>query len=266
MIEIIGAASLSEVGDFLGAIAWPLVALIAIFAALTDRGRRLLRPIMKRVRKISGAGFALELSPEAAAATKAEVEGTIQDFALSLRDEFERLAYAHHVRDHLAATMKELLAGHEAPDSRRATVHLRDALYRDGLYQLVDYWPAGGGADRRFSKRFGMLGRAWRLEDSLYKPKVPVDIQELIEDWGMTREQAERVGRERQSFFCGVLRDEDALVGVFYMDAKEEDAFPSDIEKRFAQSQAADHLATAVGRVQQAIADRGPGIKLLQSD
>lgn len=269
MLEPLEAVvSFSEITDLISVIIWPLVVLIALGAALTDRGRRLLRPILRRIRKVSGGGFALELSPEAAAATKADVEGTIRDFGDSLRDELERLAYAHNVRDHLAETVEDLFDGYglPEPDTRRATVHVRDALYRDALYQLIDYWPDGGGADRRYSTGFGMLGRAWRLGRSLYKPEVPVSAEELIEEWGMKREQAERVGRDRQSFFCGALRYENALVGMFYMDAKDEHAFPQDIESRFEQSEAAKDLATAVGRVRRDIATRGPGIKILQSD
>jgi hypothetical protein len=82
----------------------------------------------------------------------------------------------------------------------------------------------------------------------------------------MTREQAERAGQVRKSFFCGVLSYKNVLVGVFYMDAKTEKAFPSDIEARFEKSDSAATLASAVGEARKGIAGLGPGIRLLQSD
>jgi hypothetical protein len=228
----------------------------------------LLRPVLRRVQKISGGGFALELSPEAAAATKADVEGAIAEFKVPLRDEFDRLAYLHNVKEHLEHTVDELQQGQSVPEEGdfRATVHVGDALFRDGLYQLVDYWPRGDGAGRRFSTRFGMLGRAWRLGESLYRPDVTLSQEELVADWGMTREQAKRIGRHRQSIFCGALRYKDALVGMLYMDAKVECAFASDIRERFEASEKAKNLAAAIGNVRTDIADRGPAIKILETD
>jgi hypothetical protein len=261
--------SFSEVIDFVDVIIWPLVILIAIGLAITDRGQRFLRPILRRIRKVSGGGFALELSSEAAAATKVDVEGAITDFSKPLADEFERIAYAKKIRECLADAVAELLTDHQCPKAceHRATVYVSDALYRDALYQLVDYWPGGDGSGRRFSMRFGILGTAWRLGESLYRGRIPSDSpQKLIRGWGMTREQAEGAGRGRQSFFCGVLRDRGALVGVLYMDAKTENAFPKDIVKRFRESRSAPNLGARVGEVHRHIADLGPAIRVLQSD
>jgi hypothetical protein len=259
-------AAFSEFIDLAAVLVWPLVVVFALLVAITDRGRRLLRPILRRIRKVTGpGGFALELSVEAAAATKADVEGAIRDFSVALRDEFERLAYAEDVRNRLAATVQDALSGHELPAGHdyRATVHVRDALYVDALYQLVDYWPGGTGAGRRYSTRFGMLGRAWRLGTSEYEDDIPTTAEDLIKGWGMTQEQAERAGRDRRSFVCGILQHGGSLVGVLYLDAKRERAFPTDIVDRLDNSQLSSELASAVARVHERIASRGPGIELL---
>ena len=57
-------------------------------------------------------------------------------------------------------------AGMDPNAGYRATVHIPDVLFSDTLYQLLDYWPKGKGGGRRFSARFGILGLAWRLEES----------------------------------------------------------------------------------------------------
>lgn len=261
-------AERSDFVDLLSVIAWPLIALIAILVAVSDRGRRLLRPILRRIRKLGGpGGFALELSEEAAAATKSDVQGAIHEYSLALRDEFERLAHAEDVRNRMVAAVETALAGHRRPDGHdlRATVHIHDALYVDALYQLVDYWPGGGGSGRRLSIRFGIVGRVWRRAESEYEPGS-IRTEELMEKWGMTREQAEQQARGRKSFVCVVLRHKGSLVGVMYMDAKVAESFPNDILCRLDDSPLVADLATAVGSVRQQIAKRGPALKLLQSD
>ncbi len=261
--------AVNDLTEFVRVVAWPLVVVFAISVAVTDRGRRVLRPILRRLRKVTGpGGFALELSEEAAAATKADVEGAIHEYSGALRHEFDRIAYAEDVRSRVGTSVSRALSQHRLPEDHdyRATVHVRDALYRDALYQLVDYWPDGGGADRRFSTRFGILGRAWRLGRSLYERDVPTSPESLICQWGMTAEQAERAARGRRSFVCVVLRHQGSLVGVLYIDAKVGSAFPDDIETRLEASPEVAEVAAAVGRVHARIATRGPALKLLESD
>lgn len=263
-----GVVSFSEVVNLISVLIWPLVVLVACGIAVSDRGRRLLRPIFRRLRKISGGGFALELSPEIAVATKADVEGTIRAFSGPLGEQFEILAYAKKIRAVLETVVNTLHPKEECGPGcdHRATVYVSDALYRDALYQLVDYWPIGSGAGRRFSQRFGILGRAWRLETTIYESEIPAHEPEaLIASWGMNREQAEVAGRGRQSFFCGVLKDDTGvMVGVVYMDSTLPEAFP-EVKERF-EAHASSDLGGRVGEVHRGIAALGPSIKVLQSD
>src|SRR4051794_2752150 len=108
-------ASFQEVIDLISVVVWPLVVVIAIGFAASDRGKRLLRPILRRIRKVSAGTFALELSEEAAASTKADVEGAVRDFSSALRDEFNRLAYAEDVRNRLRTVVEEALKGQSLP-------------------------------------------------------------------------------------------------------------------------------------------------------
>jgi transcriptional regulator with GAF, ATPase, and Fis domain len=143
---------------------------------------------------------------------------------------------------------------------------VEDALVKNALYQLADYWPAGKGAGRRFSVRFGILGRAWRLGRSLYEDDVPIDEDKLIEQWGMTRAQARSAASGKRSFVCVMLSHGGQNVGVLFMDAMPANAFQSDILDRFHADASMTQLAAAVGQVRQRIGRLGPGIKLLDDD
>jgi hypothetical protein len=277
------AASLPEWTDLVNVVVWPLVVLIALWFAWSDRGRRLLRPVLRRVRKVAGAGFALELSEENARSTKADVEGGLADYAKVLNTELDRLTHLHDVRAALEEVVDKAVDHKEpTPKDYRATVHIRDPLIGDALHQLLNYYPRGTGAHRRWSTRFGILGRCWRLRDSIYEPRVPEDDARLIVEWGMTKEQAKEAGSGRQSFMCRLLvppNSRDARVkvpemtgvpvGVLYLDAKKEGAF-GDVANDFAfldgLGTEVARLAVAVAAVDEGIRSLGPSIKVLDSD
>ena len=62
------------------------------------------------------------------------------------------------------------------------------------------------------------------------------DANELIKDWGMTREEATASGYGRQSFSCVILCNEGKnAIGIFYIDAKDKNAFGGMSESEKAQ-------------------------------
>jgi hypothetical protein len=258
----------SNAVELVSNVAWPVVAVLLLLILTSQRGRLLLRPILRRLRKINApGGWAIELSEDSAAETKADVEGAINAYGSVLDLEFERLAYAEGIASRLESTVRQALSDQErSADGFRATVHIEDALVRNALYQLVGYWPSGGGAGRRFSIRFGMLGRTWRLGRSLYADNVPDGEEALIEEWGMTRAQATTAAANRHSFVCVLLHHEGQAVGILFMDAFPDRAFPFGVEQRVEKHLLTQELAAAVGRVRAAIATKGPGVKLLTDD
>jgi hypothetical protein len=249
-------------------LAWPAAVISILLILTTQRGRLLVRPILRRLRKINApGGWAIELSEDAAAETKADVEGAIKAYEPVLDSEFERLAYAEGIFSRLETTLREAIPDWErGAEGFRATVHIEDALVRNALYQLVNYWPGGGGAGRRFSVRFGMLGRCWRLGRSLYADDVPDSEDSLIQEWGMTRAQATTAAFGRHSFVCVRLRHAGQAVGILFMDARPPRAFANGIEHRIETHPTTQELAAAVGRVREAIAGKGPGVRLLADD
>ena len=124
------------------------------------------------------------------------------------------------------------IAQEDTPELRkqcRATIHVEDVLKTDHLYQLLDYYPTAPSAakkrGRRTSKRFGIIGKAWRLGQTLYDPIVSTDIAEVIEKWGMTRDEADAAGKGRKSFLAVVIKNdiEEPVAILFF------DAFPKEI-------------------------------------
>ena len=180
----------SELAQLVSSLAWPVAVVVSLLILTTRRGRLLLAPILRRLKRIRGpGGWEVELSPEAAAETKADVEGAIKPYEPALDREYERLAHVEGIRGRLETAVREGFREPRAPGFR-STVHVEDAMVSNALYQLVGYWPGGGGSGRRFSTRFGMIGRAWEFSWLLYAGDVPESEDDLIELWGMTRAQA----------------------------------------------------------------------------
>lgn len=109
----------------------------------------------------------------------------------------------------------------------RSTIHVPDMLFDEALYQLIDYYPEYPKTShgRSFPARYGIIGKAWRLEESQYQADVSTDNKKLILEWGMTKEEAAKAGKDRQSFACIILKAGQKPLGIFYLDAPERDAF-----------------------------------------
>lgn len=269
----------AEFTDFVDVIIWPLVVLAVLWFLASKKGSRLMKPILRRVRKISGGGFALELSEESARATKFDVEGALTEYAAVLDEELGRLAYLYDVRTALANVVEAASLDDSKTRTNkrpRATVHIRDPLYEGVLYQLVDYYPGGSGARRRYSTRFGILGRAWRLGRTQESGRVPTERDALIVEWGMTREQAVSAAHDRESFLCMPLHSIEPTVtaeclqvglqvGALYVDAVPKNALKG-VARSLEGSEALAALAAAVAGVDRDIRALGPGIKLLAND
>lgn len=198
---------------------WTLLS-IAVLAALTLSGT--LSELLKRVTKFGGFGMSFEFTEKSAAQTR----DSVQEGLAVVREKIRRRLAA----DVRAAGLQEAFAtliGKVAVLANkrgfRATIHILDPLYKNQLYQLLDYHPRGGGAGRAFSTRSGIIGMAWRNGESDRWYQGLTGEGELKRKWGMTPEEAaERVSADSEKLFLafplfaeGCLRP----IGVFYFDA-----------------------------------------------
>ncbi len=218
-------------------LAWPITVFATIILFVYSRRlQRLFSRLFRRLTlgKIKGGPFELEFSAETAKDVKASIQQDLGDFMLAADSEYERQARANDLDEALSVAKQEvvLAVGAAAPSEEiRATVHVRDVVFEGYLYQLLDYHPTGSGKGRRWSSRYGILGRSWRLGSSLctnhalgYGAINPE--RELVESWGMTREEAQRGGLYKPtSCLCIVLNVGKRRVGVLYFDCQKEDVF-----------------------------------------
>lgn len=218
---------------------WPAVFLVTIlyfFKSKTAVAR--ISQILRNFRSFKIFGGEFVISEEGAKEISQTVEETFETYQKQTKREFDRLARVHRIRERLEgvvqqnlnrALQEEKLGGIQDIGDFRCTIYVPGILFAETLYQLLDYYPRGGGRGRTWSIRFGIVGKAWRSGEHLAEGHVPSDPRQLILQWGMTTEEATWAGQQRSSFLCAILRDErETAVGLFYMDSTQEDAFGSD--------------------------------------
>jgi hypothetical protein len=257
-----------------GKVAWPFGLLGALaLIGWNSRLRRLFGAGAKLVRKVSAGGIEMEISADAVDEIRDKLRGSFRELVGSARDEFERMADLQNVDRRLAAVVEKALVPRLAsgkPSGLRATVHVRDIVFKDYLYQLIDYYPAGAGAHRRFSQRYGIIGRSWRSGKShgtgnAFGTKASED--NLVEEWGMTRNETHGVLNTRPSCLSVLLRSGGIETGILYVDSTEHDAFGDDIRAQaFAIQLENDaftiELAEAVERTLAPLRVGGPNLDL----
>jgi hypothetical protein len=224
-------------GGVLLTIIWPLVFLAVLFYLLrADGAPERLRGLFKGVKSFeaSATGFKVETSEGEAAKTK--TEETFASFREAARKRYAWWVDKKGIRNKLERVLGAVSKyfadkGKQLPEYR-CTLHVPDIVFAETLSQLLDYLPAGAGSGRIFSVRFGLIGKVWRQlkpETRGNVPKAGTEVERLIQEWGMTKAEAEHAGRGRPSFLCVPLEDEkEGPVGMFYMDSEETDAFKTD--------------------------------------
>lgn len=203
-------------------------------------GSRRLSEIFRGFRSVKLFGAEFVLNEESARQVKQSAHEAFHTYRSQAKVEYDRLAGVYGLREKLEQVVPSLrLAnGQKLTDIKklRCTIHVPDVVFAETMYQLVDYYGMPGGRGRTWSFRYGILGKAWRLGKSQTQGSVPTDKDQLIHEWGMTREEAATAGQDRQSFSCVILRDDDNTpVGVFYMDAPTTDAFDASSPRELKQ-------------------------------
>lgn len=221
---------------------WPLALVIALaYIRHSDKAKDWFGAIAKSIHKVAYKGVEVTLWGEEFRQSQSD---TFAKFRADVQAEYDKLAERHAIE----RTLNLILKGTIEPELKRirkesvdyrATIHVRDALFKNAYYQLVDYLPTGGNRGRAWSVRYGMVGRAWRLEKDSVNRQVGTS-EDLIEHWGMTSDESQ--GQARQSMMCCILKTSAGTpIGAFYMDAKDKDAFGT-----------TDEMHALVDKVQQA--------------
>jgi hypothetical protein len=212
----------------------------------------------------------MEISADAVDEVRKQLRGSFHELVSDARDEYERMADIQDIDRRLAATIEKVVLRdfNPAPPALRATIHVRDIVFREYLYQFVEYYPSGGGQHRRFSQRYGIIGRTWRSGRSHGTGNAfgtEASTQSLIEEWGMTREETHGVLNSRPSCLSILLKFEGEDVGILYVDSTERDAFKDTPNAQvYAESLEAEQqvleLAAAVSRAMAPLRVGGPNL------
>ncbi len=258
--------------DLLGRTAWPIALLAALLLVAWDsRLRRIFGAGSRLVRKIKAGGVEMEISAEAADEVRSQLRASFRDLVGSARDEYQRMADLQDVDRRLEAAAREVKVRlGRSPSGMRATVHVRDIVFRDYLYQLVDYYPDGGGAHRRFSQRYGIIGRSWRSAKSHGTGDAfggGASEASLVEEWGMTRDETHGVLNSRPACLSVLLSADGVEVGILYVDSKDKDAFGDDrsaqaLAEALQRDPKIDALAASVGRALAPLRAAGPNLDI----
>ncbi len=219
-------------------ISWPILILTVVLylgwsSSATDRLSRLFR-IFRTVKLL---GAEVSFSEEGARNLFLGAEDAFAEFRQQADREFQRQARRNEVRDKLGQVFhKETSCANDdsiraflSKDKFRCTIHLPDILFDDTLYQLLDYYPdkgAGGKAGRRFSMRYGIMGRAWRMRADDAEAQVAHTKDDLVRAFGMHLEEAETKSRQRPAYISVILEDEKkSPLGILFMDSEKAGAF-----------------------------------------
>jgi hypothetical protein len=237
---------------WLGATGTLLSIAVAIVLFMTPPGH-LLRPLSAvswRLRGLTVAGVRVDFDAEVIRSDKTEIEYALNVITTQYRTHYHAAARKHRVQEALGLVVRDFVheiqakgvdeAGRLAIDPAntgnfRATLHVPFYIDRHEIIQIAEYVDPKGkttgashSAGRVFSQRFGIIGRACResLTDRpgmpRYDPHVP-NPRALEREYGMTKDEAARAGKQRHTFFATPIRDRSGgLLGIFYVDMEPE--------------------------------------------
>lgn len=244
-------------------LSWPVVVLILfLYLMKSSKVPQRIGELFKPFRSLRVWGTELILNEEVAKTA----EEAFEAYRKQIQREYDRRTEAYGLRQKLQDVV-EIDINPFLGDVRntldfRSTVHVPDVLFEETLYQILDYYPKGGGRGRTWSVRYGIIGKTWRLAKSQIEGAVPTTADDLILNWGMTREEASAAGQGRKSFAAIVLRDDEQTpVGIFYLDSTRDRAFdipgPDKLEECVVGSCKTRGLTAGLAKIYQELRSRG---------
>lgn len=210
-------------------VVWLIIILVILFCFLKTKLPERIAQLFRNFRSIKWWGAEFILNEE----VRRDAVKAMDEYRAQVKAEFDRGVIKYEIAQKFESVAEDIIKFLDAERERkiadtnpRFTIHIPDILFQDTLYQLLDYYPSGGGSGRTWSTGFGIIGRAWRSDKTLVKEKVPTDTDTLIMNWGMRRRDATASGKNKSSFAAVLLKDKDQNnIGILYIDAKEENAF-----------------------------------------
>lgn len=248
----------------LSAWAWPLCALAGLAMLLRAPAvKLLLERLPRHVTQINVAGMEFKLSAGAQAAMAdlekliGQVPETYRDWiaASNVSSQFQLLVA--RLKTHMTTDSPAFGERLQEQDYNRLrlTLHVPDVILEHSLRQLVDYAGSDRGkAGRVFSMRIGIIGKAWRMEQSQFVSHNTYNEDQLVEIWGMTRPEARDTSRPRRQHLAVLIRSPQGLpLGLLYSDSEEPTALFDPTRMRgHTEAQMFSNLAQAIQDISDA--------------
>jgi len=240
-MDILGTASgfFAWLGRFIHENPWPTITIILIFFLIFVPWTRFVTKDLIRslgIKKLKFTGTEIEFGREdklVVQRTLGESLEIIKQYRKKVDNNIDRLirktALHTAFREAAAAIFETQFRKKFGIQGMRATLHVQDFVFEDRLYQIMDYYPAGGGAHRHFSLRRGIIGRVWRsqivasagfLTHRVAPEPLPNEknvIDAICLQWGLTEMEAIDF-KKAPSYCCVPIKDGHRMLGVFYMD------------------------------------------------
>lgn len=251
----------SDIVSIIGALAWPMSVLFIVLSILMglifSRRIRKIFGLTRVIREIKAGGIEMKIDLDVVKEVERALGDSFNELIIDAKTKYQEMVSTQRVAQHLSnvilKALPEVLESHKVEidlATVRGTVHVPDIIFEEYLYQLTDYFPTGGGSDRRFPEGFGIIGRAWRLGESMGRGIAvapgPSGVRDLIENWGMSYQAALVQSRRNPADLSIILRDQsdgNVPIGILYIDSTASDAFGRDAGN---DSKVANQIAVAL--------------------
>ncbi len=262
-----------ECVELIDALAWPVVVAIILLVLSTKSGSEAFAKILSPFRRVKVGVVEFELGEEEGRKFRASLEEEFRHYRDEVESAFTIQAERCDVGRLCAKVAHDVIGSLLKPGDRdyRCTIYVEDILFKGALYRLIPYYPGGGEVGSVYSERFGIIGRTWRLDESQYKKSVPANQRELIEQWGMTPEEA--LGQEEDMSYVALLlrtKPNAPPDGLLYVQAKK-NAFEQDPLARIENGKGCVddpqvvEMAEAVSKVMKEMRGKGPRLRLFKT-
>lgn len=211
-----------------------LIALLILYLVHSKASLALFQKLAGLISNVKVPG-GLEIS--FATAVKSDQEQVLKSYRQQVITTYDNVSKQHQIAETVSRIAKgriqQFLNTLPAKPEFRCTLHVRDILFDNSLYQLIDYvGKKGGGRGRAWSIRRGMIGRCWRLEQSDAKDSIPKDENSLVDQWALTRDELEGANKN-QTILCHLIKaTNESPLALFYMDAESKGAFGDENKMR----------------------------------
>lgn len=261
---------------------WPItvLAVVALLGLSRTASIRIGR-VIGRFKRVKVAGTEVELSEENRREIQDAADEIVQmakDYRGRINREIDRRVQRYdllgRVDNIVTHVLRNICNNDKMPDGFRCTIHILDPMLQEHLYQLMRYYPKGEGFGRSFSERYGIIGKVWRTGNAEVEGRLVSEKDEgkseaeklriIARNWGMSFEEA-RHALERPSYVCVPIKQDEARLGVFYMDSKDIDAFLKDevaVARQLEEAFAHVALPNIVNRIIKDIDPVAPRINL----